>query len=215
MLAGARRSNPYPLLFRLAAAVLCSGTLSAPAQAGPVGATGPVTTATTPRSAPAAGDAELHALAAAMINELRDRVAACGDPLAASSLAASSLAAASLAAPSLSAASLSGPAIAVLAPAGVALRGRPVLRFNPRLTAAAQRQAESMALSRQVVHRAADGTTVRERSLQAGYRWRVIGENLAAGQRSLAEVLAQWLASETHCDNLLDERFTEFGVARA
>ncbi len=72
-----------------------------------------------------------------------------------------------------------------------------------------------MARSRQVTHRAMDGTTVRERSLQAGYRWRVIGENLAAGQRSLAEVLAQWLASETHCDNLLDERFTEFGVARA
>ena len=199
MLAGARRSNPYPLLFRLAAAVLCSGTLSAPAQAGPVGgsagAAGPVTAATTPQSAPAAGDAELHALAAAMINELRDRVAACGDPLATPSP--------------------SGPAIAGPAPAGIAIRGRPVLRFNPHLTTAAQRQAESMALSRQVAHHAVDGTTVRERSLQAGYRWRVIGENLAAGQRSLAEVLAQWFASQTHRDNLLDERFTEFGVARA
>lgn len=59
-----------------------------------------------------------------------------------------------------------------------------------------------------------EGHTVAQRSTAAGYRWRVIGENLAAGQPALVEALHDWLASPSHCRNLVDARFTEFGLAR-
>lgn len=179
MLAGARRS----LLRLLSVAVMLLVAVPLPAHGEHADESWTGATAQS-RS----DDASLHALVAAMINELRNRVAACDDPRRAGAAAA-------------------------LRP--LAATGRPALRANRRLAAAAEHQARMMAASSRVAHRSMDGSTVRERSLQAGYHWRVIGENLAAGQRSIAEVLAQWLASASHCDNLLDERFTEFGVARA
>lgn len=185
MLAGVRQ----PLLRLLSVAVLVIGAMPSTAHGAPAGHDhGGLAVSTTQ------ADADLHYLVAAMVNQLRHRVAACSDPLGADRAEHAEGRAAS----------------------GALVRtARPELRSNRQLTAAAMRQARMMADSRQVSHRSMDGTTVRERSLQAGYRWRVIGENLAAGQRSIAEVLAQWLASASHCDNLLDERFTEFGVARA
>ena len=62
-------------------------------------------------------------------------------------------------------------------------------------------------------HAGADGSTPGERALQAGYRWRVIGENIAAGPDSAQQVVAGWLASPEHCANIMDIRFTEMGVA--
>ena len=58
------------------------------------------------------------------------------------------------------------------------------------------------------------GRTVGNRATESGYRWRVVGENLAAGQGSLGEAMRGWLLSTGHCANLIDERFTEFGIAR-
>lgn len=132
------------------------------------------------------GDARLWQAIATQINALRAAAARCTDPLAARPADSEAV--------------------------GQALR--PTLRPHPALAQAALRQARQMAVAMRVAHRADDGTTVRERASDAGYAWKVIGENLAAGQRDVAEVVAQWFASPSHCDNLLDARFTEFGVAR-
>ena len=91
---------------------------------------------------------------------------------------------------------------------------RPALRWNPRLAQAAARHAGAMARTRSFDHVGADGTTVRDRVDATGYRWRLLAENLAAGQAGLDGALAGWLTSLAHCTALLDGRFTEFGIAR-
>ena len=48
-----------------------------------------------------------------------------------------------------------------------------------------------------------------------GYRWRVIGENIAAGLGSPQQVVAGWLASPAHCANILSPDFTEMSAAYA
>lgn len=98
--------------------------------------------------------------------------------------------------------------------AGLLAVERPVLRWNPQLAEAAQRHADAMARTRLFDHVGADGSTVRERVDATGYRWQLIGENLAAGQGRLEEAVVDWLKSESHCAALLDARYTEFGLAR-
>ena len=59
----------------------------------------------------------------------------------------------------------------------------------------------------------ATGSTLRDRADEFGYDYQVIGENLAGGQPSPAEVVAAWMASPGHRENILDARFVEVGVA--
>ncbi len=91
---------------------------------------------------------------------------------------------------------------------------RPRLVWNPQLAAAAEEHGHAMAAQAFFDHVDPEGRTVAQRSSAAGYRWRVIGENLAAGQPDLPGAVADWLASPGHCRNLVDGRFTEFGIAR-
>jgi hypothetical protein len=97
---------------------------------------------------------------------------------------------------------------------GTLATGRPPLRWNAQLGEAASRHGEQMARTRLFDHVGTDGTTVRERVDATGYRWQVIGENLAAGHSRLEEAVVGWLRSRSHCAALLDPRFTEFGLAR-
>lgn len=92
---------------------------------------------------------------------------------------------------------------------------RPALAWNPRLAAAAEEHARAMAEQAFFDHVGRDGRRVGARADSAGYNWRSIGENLAAGQRSLEEAISGWLRSPGHCRTLLDARYTEFGIARA
>lgn len=57
------------------------------------------------------------------------------------------------------------------------------------------------------------GSTLVDRAEAAGYDYLVIGENLAAGQRSPQEVVDAWMNSEGHRANILDPRYTEIGIA--
>ena len=124
---------------------------------------------------------------AQLINEVRQRTAGCGE---------------------------------LLKSAGQQVRGveslasRPALVWNPQLAAAAEQHSRAMAELAFFDHRGRDGRRVSDRADAAGYRWRSIGENLAAGYRSLEEALRGWVRSEGHCRNLLDERFSDFGLAR-
>ncbi|MCI0433531.1 MAG: CAP domain-containing protein, partial [Gemmatimonadetes bacterium] len=62
-------------------------------------------------------------------------------------------------------------------------------------------------------HAGRDGSTPAERATRAGYRWRFVGENVAAGQPTPEAVVAEWLGSPRHCANLMDSDYTEMGVA--
>ncbi len=56
------------------------------------------------------------------------------------------------------------------------------------------------------------GSQLQDRAAEFGYDYRMIGENLAAGQSSPEQVMSQWMASEGHRDNILNPDFTELGV---
>ncbi len=87
------------------------------------------------------------------------------------------------------------------------------LGWSPQLQAMAETQARWMADFGALVHRGRGGETLVQRAQAAGYAYGRIGENLAHGQRDLAQALAGWTASESHCLNLYDSRVTEMGLA--
>ncbi|WP_422011616.1 CAP domain-containing protein [Roseateles sp.] len=87
------------------------------------------------------------------------------------------------------------------------------LRASPQLAESAQRYARELAARDRVDHLGAAGASLRVRLREVGYAMRLAGENLAGGPDSLDEVLAQWLASPAHCENLMLADFQEFGLA--
>jgi uncharacterized protein YkwD len=93
--------------------------------------------------------------------------------------------------------------------------GVPPLKPNPALDAAAQRHAGDMLARAYFAHESPEGKTVRERARAAGYDWRAIGENIAEGQLSVAEVMETWMNSPGHRRNILDKSFKELGVGLA
>lgn len=84
------------------------------------------------------------------------------------------------------------------------------LRYDLRLEAAAQRQAELMAAKDSIAHDL--GEPLRERVSAAGYH-EAVGENLAGGQKTLEGVIAGWLNSPSHRSAMLNPLFTEVGFA--
>jgi uncharacterized protein YkwD len=93
--------------------------------------------------------------------------------------------------------------------------GSPPLTANARLDQAAQHHAVDMLARNYFAHESPEGHTVRERAKDAGYTWRAIGENIAEGQTSIAEVMKTWMHSPGHRRNILDRDFKELGVGLA
>ncbi|RFP88364.1 CAP domain-containing protein [Rhodobacteraceae bacterium 63075] len=89
------------------------------------------------------------------------------------------------------------------------------VKANPKLELAAERHAQDMARRGFFSHTGSNGSSVGKRARRAGYRFCVIAENIAKGQRSAAEAMRSWMASPGHRRNMLDRRIKEIGVARA
>jgi uncharacterized protein YkwD len=63
-------------------------------------------------------------------------------------------------------------------------------------------------------HYDSDGEGPGERAIRGGYVFMKLGENLAAGQTSAEQVVAEWMASDQgHRENILSPEWTETGVA--
>ena len=90
-------------------------------------------------------------------------------------------------------------------------RGLPAVRIDSRLTAVARRQARAMAAHDQLSHDVAGDFGTRLRN--AGYLAAAAAENIAAGQRTLAEAFAGWVESPPHRANLLLDGATRIGIA--
>jgi len=52
-----------------------------------------------------------------------------------------------------------------------------------------------------------------ERAVAGKYLFWSVGENLAAGQQTAADVMRVWMESDSHRANILDHRWTEIGIA--
>ncbi|MDO9359526.1 MAG: CAP domain-containing protein [Polaromonas sp.] len=89
----------------------------------------------------------------------------------------------------------------------------PPLMLQSLLTGVAAGHAADMARNSYFSHFARDGSAVDVRATRAGYRWRAIGENIAAGQRTPEAVVQSWLDSPSHCGAVMAPHYEEMGLA--
>ncbi|WP_329243213.1 CAP domain-containing protein [Streptomyces sp. NBC_01478] len=93
--------------------------------------------------------------------------------------------------------------------------GLRALAVDPLLAAAAQAHSTDMVARAFYSHTSPDGSQPWDRAAAAGSRRRTIGENIACGQRSPAEVVQGWMNSPGHRANILKPDFTHIGIGFA
>ena len=89
------------------------------------------------------------------------------------------------------------------------------LNWNSTLEIAAKTQSQDMADNDFFSHTGSDGSSASERVDVAGYQWRTVGENIAAGRDTAAETVSDWLDSPGHCRNIMNPAFFEVAVSCA
>jgi len=89
------------------------------------------------------------------------------------------------------------------------------LAVDALLTNAAQAHSADMVARAFYSHTSPDGSEPWHRAAAAGSTRRTIGENIACGQRSAAEVVQGWMDSPGHRANILKPAFTHIGVGFA
>lgn len=93
---------------------------------------------------------------------------------------------------------------------GIALQR---LHWEQRLASSAHEHAVDLALRDSLSHTDARQRSFGTRLRSVGYFASGAGENLAAGQHSLDDTLAAWLASPSHCANLMQPDYRDVGLA--
>lgn len=87
--------------------------------------------------------------------------------------------------------------------------------YNAQLDQAAQDHAQDMLDNNYFSHDGLNGSTIGDRATAAGYNWRTVGENIAAGFNSESSVLNAWVNSPGHQANNINPSFEEFGLGYA
>ncbi|AMV36986.1 CAP domain-containing protein [Planctomyces sp. SH-PL62] len=89
----------------------------------------------------------------------------------------------------------------------------PALALDEKLNEAARLHAADMAEHGEMTHEGSDGSTPSERVRRVGYHYQRTGENVAKWQDDVPAVMAAWMESPGHKQNILGE-FTQMGAAR-
>lgn len=87
------------------------------------------------------------------------------------------------------------------------------LSWNGALASAAEVHSNDMAVNNYFNHPDANGVRIGGRAANAGYSYGSVGENIAAGQTSASQVVADWIASPSHCENIMKASFYDIGVS--
>lgn len=87
------------------------------------------------------------------------------------------------------------------------------LVLNPQLTEAALAKAADMFAQNYWAHVGPDGKQPWDFITTAGYLYRYAGENLARDFNDSDRIIAAWLASPTHRDNLINPNYQDIGLA--
>ena len=87
-------------------------------------------------------------------------------------------------------------------------RGLPALSADSQLDRSAQGWTNEMVSHHEFTH----GANFAERISTAGFRWSQAGENIASGFSTPASVVAGWMGSAGHCENILSPAFREVGT---
>jgi uncharacterized protein YkwD len=91
----------------------------------------------------------------------------------------------------------------------------PPVKLSGTLAGVAFGHAADMAQHNYFEHEDLTGRTPADRVRAVGYREKLVGENIAYGPKSAEEVVQGWLDSPGHCENIMDSRFAEMGIAYA
>ncbi|OGH16549.1 MAG: hypothetical protein A3C30_05165 [Candidatus Levybacteria bacterium RIFCSPHIGHO2_02_FULL_40_18] len=92
--------------------------------------------------------------------------------------------------------------------------GRAPLTLNPQLSDAARRKAADMLEKNYWAHFSPDGSTSPWGFIRAaGYNYVHAGENLARGFTDSSAVVTAWMASQSHRDNILADKYRDVGFA--
>jgi uncharacterized protein YkwD len=88
------------------------------------------------------------------------------------------------------------------------------LTMNQELRCSARLHSKDMADRDYFAHDSAppDGRDPFERMADAGYSGGTMGENIASGYQSPAQVVQGWLDSDGHCSNIMNPDFDEIGI---
>jgi uncharacterized protein YkwD len=89
------------------------------------------------------------------------------------------------------------------------------LRLSAILSEVARQHALDMARHHYFDHQDLGGHSPADRVRAVGYREQRVAENIAYGTLSTADAIAGWLKSPGHCENLMEPRFREMGIAFA
>lgn len=84
------------------------------------------------------------------------------------------------------------------------------LVYDGTLTAIANVRAQEIV--EKWAHVRPDGTNITTLAGEYGYSYRVLGENLAKGQTSPEQAVAEWMASEGHKANILGAKYSKIGI---
>jgi hypothetical protein len=91
--------------------------------------------------------------------------------------------------------------------------GLPGLREDPVLSQAALAKGVHMIENGYWAHVAPDGTKPWAFFINSGYRYRYAGENLARDFSNASGAVDAWMASSSHRENLLSDKYKDIGVA--
>lgn len=94
-----------------------------------------------------------------------------------------------------------------------AKQGCKPLKVATKLTTAAQRHADDMAITKVFSHTSANGRSWVTRIKKAGWT-RPAGENIARGYTSADKVMTGWMKSPGHRANILNCKFRYIGVGQ-
>ena len=89
------------------------------------------------------------------------------------------------------------------------------LKLCNTLNKSAQGYAEVMATQNFLAHVGQDGFTPSQRAQSAGYGYYGVGENIAAGQASIEEVMTGWKNSPGHFKNMINSEYMHVGFGMA
>jgi uncharacterized protein YkwD len=91
----------------------------------------------------------------------------------------------------------------------------PPVTLSQTLAGVAFGHALDMAQHNYFEHDDLTGQSPADRVRAVGYREKLVGENIAYGPQSVEEAVQGWLDSPDHCENIMDPRFAQMGIASA
>ncbi len=86
------------------------------------------------------------------------------------------------------------------------------LIYSKTLEAAAETHLKDLYERGYFAHENPEGEHPGDRALDVGFCHRYVGENLAAGQKTLDRAMRAWIESPSHNENMLDDRYVYVGM---